>query len=95
MKNDKTTKFVKKVLNIFHIKVDKKTENLFVQIFKFVIVGGIATYVGAGLIVFGLPTLIISLKDDDPSGKYQAGLTLGIGLALVGGRAILSRVLGI
>ena len=45
MKDDKTNKFLKKVLNIFHIKVDKKTENLFVQIFKFVIVGGIATII--------------------------------------------------
>ena len=40
---DKTTKFVKKIMKHFHIKVDKKTEKLFIQIFKFVIVGGIAT----------------------------------------------------
>ena len=40
---DKTTKFVKKIMKLFHIKVDKKTEKLFIQIFKFVIVGGIAT----------------------------------------------------
>lgn len=42
---DKTTKFVKKIMKLFHIKVDKKTENLFIQIFKFVIVGGIATVI--------------------------------------------------
>lgn len=42
---DKTALFVKKMLKIFHIKVSEKTENLFVQIFKFVIVGGIATII--------------------------------------------------
>lgn len=40
---DKTTKFVKKIMKKIHIKVDKKAEKLFIQIFKFVIVGGIAT----------------------------------------------------
>lgn len=44
-KEDKTTKFVKKVLAIFHIKVKPKTEKLFVQIFKFGIVGVIATII--------------------------------------------------
>ncbi len=44
-KEDKVAKFINKILNIFHIKVSSKTENLFVQIFKFVIVGGIATVI--------------------------------------------------
>ncbi|MBO6145236.1 MAG: GtrA family protein [Bacilli bacterium] len=33
------------MLKIFHIKVSEKIENLFVQIFKFVIVGGTATII--------------------------------------------------
>ena len=44
-KKDKTTVFVSKCLKLLHIKVSEKTENLFVQIFKFVIVGGIATII--------------------------------------------------
>lgn len=44
-KEDKVAKFINKMLKIFHIKVSEKTENLFVQIFKFVIVGGIATII--------------------------------------------------
>lgn len=44
-KKDRTTKFVKKVMNLFHMKLDKKTENLLIQIFKFIIVGGIATLI--------------------------------------------------
>ena len=44
-KKDKVKVFINKVLKIFHIKVSEKTENLFVQIFKFVIVGGIATII--------------------------------------------------
>ena len=47
---DKTTKIVKKIMNILHIKVDKKTENLFIQIFTFVIVGGIATVIDFSLL---------------------------------------------
>lgn len=41
-KEDKAAKFIKKILKIFHIKLNSKYENLFVQIFKFVIVGGTA-----------------------------------------------------
>lgn len=44
-KKDKTAVFVSKILKILHIKVSEKKENLFVQIFKFVIVGGIATII--------------------------------------------------
>ena len=44
-KKDKTTAFVSKCLKLLHIKASEKTENLFVQIFKFVIVGGIATII--------------------------------------------------
>lgn len=44
-KKDKTTAFVSKCLKLLHIKVSEKTENLFVQIFKFIIVGGIATII--------------------------------------------------
>lgn len=44
-KRDIAEQFIKKVLKIFHIKVNKKTENLFVQIFKFAIVGGVATII--------------------------------------------------
>lgn len=42
---DKVKVFINKVLKLLHIKVSEKTENLFVQIFKFVIVGGIATII--------------------------------------------------
>ena len=45
MKNDKTTIFIKKCLEILHVKLDDKKVNLLVQIFKFVIVGGIATII--------------------------------------------------
>lgn len=45
MKNDKTTKMIKKIFEMLNIKLDKKMENLFIQIFKFVIVGGIATII--------------------------------------------------
>ncbi len=44
-KKDKAYEFVHKCLKLFHIKVSKKTENLFVQIFKFGIVGVIATLI--------------------------------------------------
>lgn len=44
-KKDLAESFVLKMLKIFHIKVSKKTENLFIQIFKFTIVGGIATVI--------------------------------------------------
>lgn len=44
-KKDKVKIFINKMLKVFHIKVSEKTENLFVQIFKFVIVGGIATII--------------------------------------------------
>lgn len=44
-KKDKIATFVSKCLKLLHIKVSEKTENLFVQIFKFVIVGGIATII--------------------------------------------------
>ena len=36
---------MQEILKIFHIKVSEKIENLFVQIFKFVIVGGTATII--------------------------------------------------
>ena len=52
MKEDKATKFVKKCLKLFHIKLSEKTENLFVQIFKFVIVGGIAFLIDYSIMVF-------------------------------------------
>lgn len=44
-KEDKVAIFINKMLKIFHIKVSEKIENLFVQIFKFVIVGGTATII--------------------------------------------------
>ena len=47
---DKAGEFVKKVLKIFHIKVSKKTEKLFIQIFKFGIVGVIATIIDFGFL---------------------------------------------
>lgn len=42
---DKAGEFVKKVLKVLHIKVSSKTENLFIQIFKFGIVGVVATII--------------------------------------------------
>lgn len=45
MKKDNATYFVRTCLKIFHIKVKPKTENLLVQIFKFGIVGTIATVI--------------------------------------------------
>ena len=52
-KKDVAASFVKKILKIMHIKVSKKTENLFIQIFKFIIVGGIATIIDfIGIYIF-------------------------------------------
>ena len=48
-KKDKVAIFINKMLKIFHIKVSAKTENLFVQIFKFIIVGGTATIIDWGV----------------------------------------------
>ncbi len=45
MKKDNASVFVKKCLKIFHIKVKPKTEKLLIQIFKFGIVGVIATVI--------------------------------------------------
>ena len=42
---DMSKEFVKKALKLLHIKVSEKTENLFVQIFKFAIVGVVATVI--------------------------------------------------
>lgn len=44
-KEDKAELFVRGCLKIFHIKVSNKTENLFIQIFKFGIVGVVATVI--------------------------------------------------
>ena len=41
-KEDKTAKFVKKILKLFHIKLSSKYEKLCIQIFKFGSVGGVA-----------------------------------------------------
>ena len=51
-RKDTTAIFVKKVLKLLHIKVSKKTENLFIQIFKFGIVGGTAFLIDYGVMVF-------------------------------------------
>ena len=45
MTDDKIYKFFSKVLSVLHIKVKPKVLTLLVQIFKFVIVGGIATLI--------------------------------------------------
>lgn len=44
-KKDNITCFINKILKIFNINVSNNTLNLLVQIFKFVIVGGIATII--------------------------------------------------
>ncbi|MCI8346527.1 MAG: GtrA family protein [Bacilli bacterium] len=44
-KEDKASLFVKRILKITHIKVSKKLENLLIQIFKFGIVGVMATII--------------------------------------------------
>lgn len=45
MKKDKTTILINNILDKLHIKLSDKNKNLFVQIFKFIIVGGIATII--------------------------------------------------
>ena len=45
MKEDKLGKIFNKCLKFFHIKMSEKNEKLLLQIFKFVIVGGIATLI--------------------------------------------------
>jgi len=42
---DKIEIFINKILKLLHIKMSKSGEQLFVQIFKFIIVGGIATII--------------------------------------------------
>ena len=42
---DKAAEFVKKIFKIMHIKLSDRMENLFIQIFKFGIVGVIATII--------------------------------------------------
>ena len=44
-KRDLAESFVLNMLKVFHIRVKKQTEKLFIQIFKFVIVGGVATII--------------------------------------------------
>lgn len=44
-KIDQTAEFVKKCLKIFHIKTNEKVENLLIQIFKFGVVGVVATII--------------------------------------------------
>ena len=43
--NDKVETFLKKVFKILHLKLSEKIENLFIQIFKFGIVGVVATII--------------------------------------------------
>lgn len=50
-KKDKAELFVKKCLQILHLRVSKNTENLFVQMFKFLIVGGIAFIIDYSVMV--------------------------------------------
>ena len=45
MTKENIQKIILNVLGIFNIKVNEKTENILIQIFKFLIVGGIATII--------------------------------------------------
>lgn len=45
MKQDKIAKFVRRCLKFFHITLKEDHEKLCIQIFKFIIVGGIATII--------------------------------------------------
>lgn len=50
MKKDNTAAFVRQVLKKLNIKLSPKIENLFIQIFKFCIVGGTASIIDFGLL---------------------------------------------
>lgn len=52
IKKDKADLFVRKMLKIFHMKFKEDTIKLLVQIFKFGIVGGIATVIDFGVMIF-------------------------------------------
>lgn len=49
-KKDKIEIFIKKIFKILHIKLSKRLEDLFIQIFKFFIVGVIATIIDFGFL---------------------------------------------
>ena len=63
MKKDKLEIAFDKIMKLFHIKLEKKTEKLFLQMFKFLLVGGLAFLIDYGILilckeVFHIPVLI-------------------------------------
>ncbi|MBR3116683.1 MAG: GtrA family protein [Bacilli bacterium] len=51
MKKDRTTLLFEKLLKIFHIKLKPEKEKLFLQIFKFLFVGGLAFIIDYAILI--------------------------------------------
>lgn len=65
-RNDKAELFVKKCLKLLNMNISRKTEKLFVQVLKFVIVGGTAFIIDYSIMVIykeiiGLSVLLSAL----------------------------------
>lgn len=51
MEKDRTTRLFEKLLKIFHIKLSPSKEKLFLQIFKFLFVGGLAFVIDYAILI--------------------------------------------
>lgn len=61
--------------------------------FSIELIGVIASYTGAGLLMFGFFTLVCSFKEEDISGKSKAGIMIGVAVALLSFGTIMKFVL--
>lgn len=57
------------------------------------IIGSATTYIGAGILIYAIFSLITAFKDEDISSKYQAGVLIGVGIALCSIKAIFGHVI--
>ena len=57
-------------------------------------IGKVTTYIGAGLLIFGIYHFALAIKEADGQTKAKAALQIGIGIALISIRIILNTILG-